>query len=283
MKIFDDMLEAARRNARHSPQTRHAEAGASSDEDVGMDDRYCGWWQIALPHCRPSDGAAVQELQCDGMTLCVEPGSHLVPGGVEPAGVPFGAIAKLVLVYLQSEALRTGRRDVALGRSLDVVLGRLGVPIGKRTAPLVREQVQRLSYCRLTLHKAENGRTLLVNQNIMDVTAASDSGEGRGKLLVRTVRLDGEFFRQLKQYAVALDNAVLQQLHESMMALDVYCWLATSSARCPLRRWAAGRRWPGSSAAALTRRSVSRSRSRRALPWSRRSAATPGRTPPRPA
>ena len=227
MEIPDDVPEVARRDARRKPQAPQAEAGMSSNGAAGFNDMYSGWWQIALPRCRPSDNTAARTLESDGLSLRVTPGSHLGPNGFEPAGLPFGAIAKLVVIYLQSEALRTGSRDVALGRNLHVFLGQLGVPIGERTAALVTEQVHRLSYCRLTLHKAHNGGTMLVNRDIMDVTAASDNGGkgGQERLLVRTVRLDGEFFRQLRQHAAPLDNAAIRQLHDSAMALDVYCWL----------------------------------------------------------
>ena len=55
----------------------------------------------------------------DSITLLVEPGLRIAPGS-DPAhvGVPFSAIARLILIYLQSEALRTGSRDVELGGSL---------------------------------------------------------------------------------------------------------------------------------------------------------------------
>jgi hypothetical protein len=41
------------------------------------------------------------------------------PGVVplEWVGVPFGAYARLILLYLQMRALRTGNREVELGRS----------------------------------------------------------------------------------------------------------------------------------------------------------------------
>lgn len=52
------------------------------------------------------------------MTLLVEPGVR-VRAGADPVhvGVPYGATARLILIYLQSEALKTGSRDVAFGGS----------------------------------------------------------------------------------------------------------------------------------------------------------------------
>jgi hypothetical protein len=143
-------------------------------------------------------------------------------------GVPFGAIARLILIYLQSEALRTGSRDIALGGSLRAFLGRLGISVGGKTTNLVREQAERISRCRLTFHAARRGGTVLMNQNIVDVAMFLDKDEvhGQGSLFVETARLSETFFHQLKQHAVPLDEAAIRHIRNSSMALDVYCWLA---------------------------------------------------------
>jgi hypothetical protein len=190
---------------------------------------YSGWCQTALPHRRPTDNAAIWKLETDSMTLLVEPGVRVAHGG-EPVhvGVPFGAIARLILIYLQSEALRTGSRDVELGGSLRAFLGRLGISVGGKTARLVREQAERISRCRLTFHGARRGGSVLVNQNIVDVAMFVDGGDetGQGSLFVETARLSETFFNQLKQHAVPLDEAAIRHIRNSSMALDVYCWLA---------------------------------------------------------
>ncbi len=35
------------------------------------------------------------------------------------AGIPFGSIARMILLYLQSEAVKTRSRDLELGRSMN--------------------------------------------------------------------------------------------------------------------------------------------------------------------
>jgi hypothetical protein len=95
-------------------------------------------------------------------------------------GVPYGSRARLILLYLQSEALRTQSRDIELGRSLHAWLGRLGIPIGGKSFKDVREQANRLSRCRLTFHVKYGG---LVNQNIVDTAMFVDDGECQESLL----------------------------------------------------------------------------------------------------
>ena len=141
-----DLLEARGRQAardlvegRRGPRIVEAAAGWASDEDISTGYMYSGWCQTALPHRRPSDDTAIWKLETDSMTLLVEPGVRVIHGS-DPVhvGVPFGAIARLILIYLQSEALRTGSRDIELGGSLRAFLGRLGISVGGRTTKLVR-------------------------------------------------------------------------------------------------------------------------------------------------
>ena len=130
---------------RRGPRIVEAAAAWSADEDISTGYMYSGWCQTALPHRRPAGNATIWKLETDSMTLLVEPGIRVAPGG-EPVhvGVPFGAIARLILIYLQSEALRTGSRDVELGGSLRAFLGRLGISVGGKTTRLVREQAELL-------------------------------------------------------------------------------------------------------------------------------------------
>jgi len=236
MGVVHDLLETNGKLAtrdlidgRRGPRIVEAAANWSADEDIGVGYLYSGWCQTALPHRRPADNAAVWRLETDSMTLLVEPGLRVQPGrGHVHVGVPFGAIARLILIYLQSEALRTGSRDVELGGSLRAFLGRLGITVGGKTAKLVREQAERISRCRLTFHGATRGVNVLVNQNIVDVAMFVDgvSANGQGSLFVETARLSEMFFQQLRQHAVPLDEAAIRAIRNSSMALDVYCWLA---------------------------------------------------------
>lgn len=218
-------------DGRRAPRIVEAAASWSADEETGTGYIHSGWCQTALPHRRPLDDSAIWKLETDSMTLLVEPGVRLQADGAPcHVGVPFGAIARLILIYLQSEALRTGSRDIQLGRSLRDFLGRLGVSVGGKTTRLVREQADRISRCRLSFHFTRNGTSVLVNQNIVDIAMFVDdpmhNGAGQGDLFVETARLSESFFLQLRQHAVPLDETAIRHIRNSSMALDVYCWLA---------------------------------------------------------
>src|SRR4051794_1436564 len=107
-----------------------------SDEDNALTFAYSGRAECALPHRRiPAD--QTWEVASDRIRLVVEPGRRPTgPDGQGPmafVGVPFGAYARLILLYLQTEALRTGSRDVELGRSWRDWVERIGIPWGGRS------------------------------------------------------------------------------------------------------------------------------------------------------
>jgi len=103
-----------------------------ADEEGGIGFLYSGWCQTALPHRRLPDGDGWQ-IQSERTTLIVEPGMRPGPAGKPvPVGVPYGSRARLILIYLQSEAIKTRSREVELGKSLRAWLERLGIP---RAAP----------------------------------------------------------------------------------------------------------------------------------------------------
>ena len=192
----------------------------AAESEVGF--IYSAWAQTALPHKRLPDNQ-LWEVQTDHVTLVVEPGVRKTEG--QPAfrvGVPYGSRARLILLYLQSEALRTGCREVALGRSLRVWLGRLGIPIGGKSMKEVREQAERISLCRMSFHINKAGRYGLLNQNLVDSALFE---EGVGALLEVAVLSQG-FFDQLRRHPVPIEEAAIRQLANNSLALDVYCWLA---------------------------------------------------------
>ena len=134
MGTVHDILEAQGRQATlqldFDRQVVEAAAAYMADEDGGIGFLYSGWCQAALPHRRLPDHKGWQ-VTSDRFCLIVEPGMRRGSGD-EPVhvGVPYGSRARLILIYLQSEALRTGSREITLGKSLRDWMGRMGIPVG---------------------------------------------------------------------------------------------------------------------------------------------------------
>lgn len=198
-----------------------------SDEDSDVGFVYSGWAQAALPHRRLPDDETWQ-IQTERVTLLVEPGKRIVADGKPVSvGVPYGSRARLIMLYLQTEALRTGSREVELGRSLRAWLARMGIPHGGKSIKEVREQAERISRCRLTFHIQQGGRNGLFNQHIVDSALFLDGEDpSQGSLFLETARLSETFFEQLQRHPVPIEEAAIRAINNNSMALDIYCWLA---------------------------------------------------------
>ena len=203
-----------------------AAAGYLSSEDTDIGYLFSGWAQAALPHRRLPDDAAWQ-VTTDRVTLIVQPGLRPAPGGKPVSvGVPFGSRARLILLYLQTEAIRTNCREVELGRSLHAWLRRLGIPIGGKQMASVRDQAERISRCRLSFQMRQGTRTGLVNQHILETSMFIEDDTAQGGLFVETASLSQSFFEELKKHPVPVEEAAVRQIANNSSALDVYCWLA---------------------------------------------------------
>lgn len=198
--------------------------------DIGV--TYSGFCQAALPHKR----LRVDEpwvRQNERITLMVEPGRILRPGSLEPEllGIPYGSRARLILLYLQTRAMRSASREVELGRSMREWLQRMGISHGGKSYNEVRDQAARLSTCKLTFYySAAQGRVGFQNERIVDdglIMMDGSPEDGRqGSLFVESVRLSESFFTSLQKHPVPIWEPALKHIQNNSMALDLYVWLA---------------------------------------------------------
>src|SRR3979490_3246574 len=87
-----------------------AEVVADESQRIGIS--YTGFCLTSLPHKRLPD-EQTWEKKGHHVTLWVEPGRMKSRGRVVTYGVPYGARARMILLYLQTQAVRTGSREVA--------------------------------------------------------------------------------------------------------------------------------------------------------------------------
>ncbi len=199
-----------------------------SEEDGALNFVYSGWALCALPHRRLLDDQP-WEISAERVRLVVEPGRRPRDGDgpLEWVGVPFGSHARLILLYLQTQALKTGSREIELGHSLRDWLRRIGVSVGGRTGLLVRDQAERISRCRLTFHLQGGKSAGLINQSIVDrALFVETSDDPQGRLTLETAKLSEGFFEQLKRHPVPLEEAAIKAINNNPAALDTYIWLA---------------------------------------------------------
>lgn len=197
---------------------------------------YSGLCLTSLPHRKLADDAA-WERTVGPLTLIIEPGRiKLGDGPARLLGVPHGARARLILIYLQTQAVLTNNREVSLGRSMRAWMGRMGLSVGGETAAALREQARRIATCSMRFMWETPGKpgdqasTMMMNERIIrSGLFFHDTARGDGRqdsLFEDRVLLDFEFFEQLRRHPVPLRDAAIQELKDSSTALDVYVWLA---------------------------------------------------------
>jgi hypothetical protein len=201
-----------------------------ADEESGLGFVYSGWTQCALPHRRLRDDEP-WTVASERVRLVVQPGLRPLgdDGQLESVGVPFGAHARLILLFLQTEALRTQSREVELGGSLRQWMARVGIQPGGSAFRSVREQAERISRCRLSFHISGSGRTsALVNQSVVDKALFIEDSEDQrqGRLSLEVAKLSEGYFEQLKKHPVPLEEAAIKSLANNSAAMDAYIWLA---------------------------------------------------------
>src|SRR6476620_3548270 len=147
-------IEEARRQAvtKHERIVIEAAYQVLSDDAEKMGFTYSGFALTSLHH-KPQPELTWKR---DGHNLTM-----LVQSGVDragkPLGLPYGSYARFILLFLQSEAIRTGSREIELGRSMRVWLGSMGLSIGGMTYKKVNEQARRISGCSLTFFADRDG------------------------------------------------------------------------------------------------------------------------------
>ncbi len=187
---------------------------------IGM--MHAGFAMTALPHkqiARP-----VWTREGGSVRLRVESGTDAEGNAV---GIPFGSVARLILLYLQSEAVRTKSREIELGRSMNHWLKTMGVDNGGKNYKIVREQAKRISLCRLTFYRISGSTTAVTNGSFVRDAIIPNAGcSDQTVLWQEVVRLDEGFYHSLVDHAMPLQETAIKQLARRSAAIDIYVWLA---------------------------------------------------------
>ncbi len=197
-----------------------------ADESARIGISYSGFCLTSLPHKALKDDES-WERKGHNVTLLIEPGKMRVGQSTVLYGVPYGARARMILFYLQSEAIRTRSREVVLGRSMRAWMSRMGISVGGETTAALREQAARISACSLKFFWEGEDHQGWARAAIVNSGLRFNSGNvAQDSLWEDRVVLDETFWKALQDHPVPLQEAALKELGNRSLALDVYVWLA---------------------------------------------------------
>jgi hypothetical protein len=192
--------------------------------------------QAFMPHSDPKKPGWIRKN--GNLALTLKSGVEVLPSGdFKAIGLPYGTIPRLLLAWLNSEAIRNAQDKenktphvINLGRSLSDFLEKIGVPRtgGKRGGiTAFKAQAERLFRAEISIsciganYLAE--RDMKIADGRFFFWSAKDSEQPT--LWENSVELSDRFYKLLVNTPVPLDWRILKAIKQSPMALDLYMWL----------------------------------------------------------
>jgi hypothetical protein len=224
-----------------------AEIATSPPEDFAFTHSVLA--QTSLPTARPPEGMVRWERRQGRATLLVVAGEALDPSTQQfrQLPLPYGPKARLLLMHLNSEAVRRQSPVIPVEDSMTAFFRRLmGRSQDGRQIKMLKAQLSSLAAAtfRMGIMQGED-RALQVDTKVVgafDLWLQKD--DSQRVLWPQTLRLSLDYYESLTRFAVPLDERAIAALAHSATALDIYCWLAQRLHRIPVGKpqfvaWAA--------------------------------------------
>jgi hypothetical protein len=193
--------------------------------------------QTYLPTAKPKPDVLVWKRRQGRATLLVEAGRVMSPQANDfvQLGLPYGPKARLLLMHLNSEAVRSGSPVLSVEASMTAFFRRLmGSDQNGREVRALKAQLSSLAAATFRMGIVDGDKSLQMNSTVVSAFELwSLTGEGQRVLWPATLRLFLDYFDSLSRYAVPLDERAIASLAHSAMALDIYVWLSQRLHRVP--------------------------------------------------
>ena len=153
-------------------------------------------------------------------------------------GLPYGAKPRLILMYLNSQAIKTQSPEIAVEDSLYAFIKRLGIQPDGREYKRIKDQLSRLAAAHITIGRteADGSGTTQWGRIVDKMNVFFSKDEHQRVLWPNTVRLSRDYFESLSRHAVPLDENALHLLRDSALELDLYAMFSERLHRIPENR-----------------------------------------------
>ena len=188
--------------------------------------------QCTLPHKNPGDIPAWGRTN-GNLSLGITPGWDFK--AKESIGFPYGSIPRLLMCWINTEAVQTGKRRLELADTFGGFIRDIGLNpdngTGKRSdARRLRSQMCRLFAARISFQQNLSSSKLEGERRLnMEITAQSElwwdpKNPAQAGLWGSWIELGDKFFQAITAAPVPIDRRVLRALKHSPLALDLYIW-----------------------------------------------------------
>ena len=222
----------ARRGFTLADQVNQLVSASEADPDLGFMARMLVL--CSLPRTNPGNRHQYKR-QNGPYTL------YMMAGGGNK--LPYGNLPRLILAWLSTEVVRTGSREIVLGKSLSDFMRTLGIyhNSGGRggVQTRLRNQMKRLFRCTVSLIYEDEQGDVSVSSLIADRAEFwwKAKRPDEPMLWESKIYLGEAFFHEIMRHPVPIDMNTLQALKRCSLGLDLYLWLVyrTFALRAPLR------------------------------------------------
>ncbi|CAB3271246.1 unnamed protein product [Salmonella enterica subsp. enterica serovar Typhimurium] len=184
--------------------------------------------QVGLPRSRVNGSEF--ERRCGAAGLYIRAGKIWDGKQFLQQPVPYGPMPRLVMAYLNTQALRSKSPEIDVGNSASAFLKQLGKESsgGKNGSYTnFRKQLLALSACSITLGFSTADKAFTYDgKPIQKFEAWIGNSDNQGALWPGVITLSHEYFTTLSEHAVPLDLRALNQLNSSALAMDIYAMLS---------------------------------------------------------
>jgi len=186
--------------------------------------------QTGLPYRNPGADVRKWTRRNGRAVLQIEAGSAIHPeqNDFVELPLPFGPKARLILIHLNAEAIRTGNPVIEVEDSMTAFVKRLlrNDPNGREIRTF-KDQLSALSVATIRLAVTDGERAFQVDTKVVTAFDLWFPKHANQRILwPSTVRLSRDYFDSLGRHAVPLDERAVAALAHSAMGLDIYTWLA---------------------------------------------------------
>lgn len=145
-------------------------------------------------------------------------------------GLPYGALPRLILAWLTTEAVKTQSRELELGESLSSFMRQLDLlPTGGRWGSITRlkDQIARLFASTVSVSYIQPGKHAEMGYRLAQQSHLwwNAKDPEQTALWCSSVTLTESFFKEIIEHPIPVDMRAIRALKRSPMALDIYCWL----------------------------------------------------------
>ena len=153
----------------------------------------------------------------------------LIMSATGSARLPYGNLPRLLLAWVSTEAVRTQRRELILGRSLSEFMRTVGVyDDGGSMRRRLRTQMDRLFHAAVSLsYEDERGARSMASLVADRVEFWWDPKRPAERVFWDSkIELGEKFFQEIISNPLPLDMNILKALKRSSLGLDLYMWIS---------------------------------------------------------